>query len=223
MPKTNPIQNKNAFFGIIAVLAIVVVVLLYFNLETSANYTSLNNAYLQATSEIGTLNTNSSHLIAQINSTQSNLDVLSAQYNKTDYNLTNPYTEILYNKDVVSIPAETYNYSLGTWNDSKANFNFSFNAPYPGYLVMNYSVSPENDNPVNATFWIYESNEKPYYQGGSIELNSYVTPYTDYAGPSGSTFVIPITNGTNHIIMYSYENQSTAVEFSVKYVGFRTS
>ena len=107
---------------------------------------------------------------------------------------------------------------------SKMTLNFSFSAPYPGYLVVNYTVSPINNNLTNGTFFIYVSTQKPYYSGGVLATNEYIAPVDSYAGPNGQTAILPIVNGTNYMLLSNfYYNQTVTAEFSIKYFGFHTS
>lgn len=156
-----------------------------------------------------------------LNLTSIKLANMSVKYNATRYNLTHPYVRTLYSNYVVSIAPETYNYSANTW--VYGVYNFSFDAPYLGYLVINYSVDPSNITLKSSTFWFYVSKQKPYYLNGTLTLNSYVQPYSVYAGPDGSTEIIPITNGTNYVLMQNTENKTATVDFSVKYFGLHTS
>ena len=178
------------------------------------NYSVLQSNYNTLKSNYTTEKVNFSSLHAAYNN-------LSEKYNITEYNLTHPYIKILADKQIVSIPAETYNYTTGSYE--APSYNFSFSAPYPGYLVVNYTVSPINNNPKNSTFSLQVSTEKPYYYGGVVNFDSYVDPYITYAGPNGQTFNLPVINGTNYVMLNNFNNQTVTIEFSMKYVGFHTS
>lgn len=122
----------------------------------------------------------------------------------------------------MSIPPETYNYTTGFY--VAPSYNFSFYATYPGYLMINYTVLPINNNLQNATFSVYVSTQRPYYFSVVLTINNYIAPVEKYSGPNGQTAILPVVNGTNYVLLTNFNyNQTVTAEFSIKYVGFHTS
>ncbi len=211
--------------GILLVLVVIFLVLYALNLSSygslKSNYNTLQSSYNSEKSNFSTLQANYNKLLTKYATLNASFLNLSKIYNATEYNLTHPYVKILADKQVVTIPPETYNYTAGSYE--APSYNFSFYAPYPGYLIVNYTVSPINNNLLNSTFAIYVTNEKPYYSNGVVTINSYVSPFERFDGSNGQTAILPIINGTNYILLTNYNNQTVTAEFSMKYVGFHTS
>ena len=222
-------KPKTGFYvviGILLVLAAIFAALYAQTLssyaQTQGSYSSVKYTYSVLQSNYNTLKSNYTTEKVNFSSLQATYNNLSEKYNITEYNLTHPYIKILANKQVVSIPPETYNYTTGFYE--APSYNFSFSAPYPGYLVVNYTVSPINNNLTNGTFFIYVSTQKPYYSGGVLATNEYIAPVDVYTGPNGQTAILPIVNGTNYVLLSNfYYNQTVTAEFSIKYFGFHTS
>ena len=221
-------KPKTGFYVVIGILLVLVAVFAVLYAQTLSSYAQTQGSYSSVKYNYSVLQSNyntlkSNYTIEKVNfsSLQAAYNNLSEKYNITEYNLTHPYIKILANKQVVSIPPETYNYTTGFYE--APSYNFSFSAPYPGYLVVNYTVSPINNNLENSTFAIYITTEKPYYSGGVATVNSYILPYEKYSGSAGQTAILPIVNGTNYVLLNNYNNQTVTAEFSIKYVGFHTS
>ncbi|MEM0142861.1 MAG: hypothetical protein QXL94_02760, partial [Candidatus Parvarchaeum sp.] len=214
--------------AIIVVLALAVIVSVYLYIQKSnaysqeANaYSSLNSNYTTAKGQISNLGSQVSTLQTQLSSNKTLLLNVSKKYNATEYNLTHPYTKALFTQKVISIPAETYNYTLSTYQSGISNFSIS--VPYPGYIILNYTVAPVKQAINASTFYIYASTEQPYYSQGGLIFNKYIKPYISFAGQPTSKLIIPIMNGTTYFLLYNFENQSATMEFSMNYIGFHTS
>jgi hypothetical protein len=216
----------------------------YFGLES--NYTSLSSSYG-----------------SQIASLKGELGSLSARYNQTLYNITNPYTEQLYTNFEVNIPGSSVSVSttntsftapIPTFNTTRFvkyyTYNFSFNATYPGYILLNATGSSANTRTnssweflvsngrliTNGTLQYHSFQSGAYYRGAYAPTvtssGTYLTnlnasdPSTSYAplpSQASSSIRIPVESGTVHVWIVNFANQSSSVTFSAKYVGFRAS
>jgi hypothetical protein len=189
MSKEGKPQRTSLLLGaIIVILVIVVGISAYFYMQESGKYMKLNETY---------------------NVLQSNFSKQETQLNVTKYNLTHPYTKVLYYQHTINLPESnstytynstgynyytdtasgyTYNYTF-TWG----RFNFSFYAPYTGYLIFNATSSIPNNPPYSkvgpaaetcldtATWDVVDSNSTPY---------SYKTlPVVDYYSTTTDTYL----------------------------------
>ena len=231
-PKPN---NGSHFLGHYRIPASVIIVMLVLfalaYIHVANLYSNLNSNYTlyktQSQNQISTLQTQISILQTQLNSNKTlllNMSKIllnmSKKYNTTEYNLTHAYVKVLLNDQIETIPPETLNYTDNTWY--APSYSFSFNATYPGYLIINFSVTPNKNNLKNSTLDIYVTTKKPYIQGGVPIVNSYVAPFSQYAGPNGSVKV-PITNGTNYLEFTNFNNETVPIQLTITYVGFHTS
>ena len=199
----------------------------------------------------------------QISALEHSLALLSGQYNQSVYNLTNPYTMQLYSNREVSIPASATSASVTKTNNTKGietfnttyvqkyyAYNFTLNATYPGYLLLNATSTGANSGA--GTNWEFiVSNGKPvsnntleysnfesgtYAQGpysptvtgkGTYAINFNVSqPYSVYAplpAESSGSVRIPVNNGTVRVWIVNFENKSITTIFSAEYVGFHTN
>ena len=216
------------FYVVIAILFIVVVFFAYLymqiassNSSIESNYATLQTNYNTQGNQLNTANSNLANVSRKYNVTESSYETLLNKYNITEYNLTHPYTKMLFTEQVISVPAETYNYSLSSYQSGVSNFSIS--VPHSGYIILNYTVAPVKQAINSSTFVIYISNEKPYYSQGELGFNAYIKPYTFFAGQPTSKLIIPVINGTTYFLLYNFENQSATMSFSINYVGFHTS
>ncbi|MGC8622307.1 MAG: hypothetical protein ACP5U0_10370 [Caldisphaera sp.] len=162
-----------------------------------ANFTSIKSQLYNLTSAYSLLK-------SEYEQISSNYSTLYSEYK----NLSIPYIKKLYKDQVISIANESpYNISAqqlyGTY--VAHYYNFSFYAPYNGYLLLNYSVYPA-------------------IQNGSVELdiyNNYTSPTTVALGTKGTLVKIPIPDGTQDILFVNYNNISVTILFSAEYVGYR--
>ena len=193
----NPPSSKTPYLAVIVILVLVVIGLAYLYMQSAAaynisksNYTALQSSYNTQT--------------GQLNSASSALAALGIKYNTTEYNLTHPYTEVLYSEQTVNLPRYnttytynstgynsytglysgfTYNYTV-TWG----RFNTSFSAPYPGYLIFNGTSTLAN-KPLLCAWEVYESNKAPNWRNSSKTTSSFFnTSYTyiyHYMGNDG--------------------------------------
>ncbi len=154
----------------------------------------------------------------------------------------NTVTQVLYKNKTISLAAPQYNpnynhvtgcYYVGGY------YNFSFYAPYSGYIVFNET---NNGIPTNfTTYYVsaYFSTEKPRYivasayngsswcTGETIQSN--IAPYTQITPYNNQTMIIPVTNGTNYVVLYNWNANDqhgvtpfpVNVIFSMKYYGFK--
>ena len=221
MAKSETKPNNAPHLMVIVILILAVAAMAYLYAQKAGAYTQETNAYGSINSNYTNLKGTVSTLQSQLASVRSQLASNNSLLSSLQYNLTHPYMMNLENKKVIGIGPATYNYTVQSWEPS--SYNFSFNAPYPGYLIVNYSAAPINNNLENSTFVVYVSTEKPYYSTGVLNLNAYVEPYVRYSGPNSQTAMLPVINGTNYVVMTNYNNVTATVEFSIKYVGFHTS
>ncbi|MCL5105894.1 MAG: hypothetical protein M1331_00645 [Candidatus Marsarchaeota archaeon] len=248
--KTNKTKsNMELFYAIIAILFVVAALFAYGYMQITSSYSSIkaNYATLQINyntqgnqlntansnlanisknydkqgNQLNTANSNLANISKKYNASKSSYTTLLSKYNITEYNLTHPYTKALFTEQVISVPAETYNYSLSSYQAGVSNFSIS--VPYSGYIILNYTVAPVKQGINGSTFSIYISNEKPYYSQGELIFNSYIKPYTQFNGQPTTKLIIPVVNGTAYFLLYNFENQSATIDFSINYVGFHTS
>jgi hypothetical protein len=149
--------------------------------------------------------------------------------------------EVIYSKKTVTVPAPTYNpyynYVIGCYWTSGA-YNFSFYAPYAGYVVFNETNSGIPNNFSYGYFVTYISRQKPLYfkpqpyndtsfcpgWGFLSQIDPWVSVYTY----DNQTAIIPVKNGTNYVLFYNENaNQKHGVNpfpinvtFSMTYYGF---
>ena len=187
----NPPSSKTPYLAGIVILVLVVIGLAYLYMQSAAAYTALQSSYNTQT--------------GQLNSANSALADLGIKYNTTEYNLTHPYTEVLYYQHTINLPEHnttyTYNstgynsytglYSGFTYNYTVkwGRFNTSFNAPYAGYLIFNGTSTIENNPSSSTCAWaVYESNKLGYRNISTTKNYLYNTTYTyiyHYPGNDG--------------------------------------
>jgi hypothetical protein len=230
-------------------------------LYTQLNLTNANNIAVSAglRANYSTLGVSSG---AQIASLRQEVALASLKYNESEYNLTNPYSKPIYTNYQVNIPKRgvinpvtRVNSSgpIATFNTTYLQryytYNFSFNASYPGYLLLNATSTGANTQSnttweflvgnsrilQNGTLDDYEFGSGTYYQGaytptvtnrGTYSISMNVSqPYSVYAPlptQSSSSVRIPVDNGTVNVWIVNFANRSITVTFSAKYVGFHT-
>lgn len=223
--------NAKGYFAVIIVVALIAVGFAYLYMQKSSAYTqetglynNLNSNYstfkTQTQSQISTLQGSLTNVQNQLAENKTLLSNVSKKYNTTEYNLTHPYTQIILNNQVETIKPETLNTTDNTWY--APSYNMSFNATYPGYLIINFSAAPNNNNLKNSTLDIYVTQRKPYIQGGVPIVNDFLGYYSAYAGPNGSV-KIPVSPGTNYIDISNFYGQTVPVQLTITYVGYHTS
>ena len=247
MAKTN-VQKANVlpFIAIIIVLILVVIGLGYLYVQTNASYSSANSNYTALQTRYNTQGT-------QLNTANSDLSSLSTKYNTTEYNLTHPYTSVLYNQQTTNLARYnesnyTYNSALGIYyyNVTWGSVNYSFNVPYPGYLIFNgTSTVPNNPSPSTCAWQVYVSNKLGLrnisstftgdnagyiykyayrYQGADeLFINLTSTPFVELCPVQSVTYIIPVATGKNHLLINNDNASGITITFSAKYVGFHTS
>jgi hypothetical protein len=195
---SNPPSSKTPYLAVVVIFVLVVIGLTFLYVQSAAegrasksNYTALQSNYNTQTS--------------QLNSANSALAAISIKYNTTEYNLTHPYTEVLYYQHTINLPKYnttytfnatgynsytglysgfTYNYTV-TWG----SFNTSFNAPYAGYLIFNGTSTIENiPSPSTCVWLVYVSTKLGYRNVSTTKSYLYNTTYTyvyHYPGNDG--------------------------------------
>ncbi len=241
----------------VSTLVTLLIIILYSQLSSSAAQNA--RAYLGLSSNYSSL---SATYAVQIASLKGQLGNLSAKYNQTLYGLANPYTDQLYNNYQVNIPGSSvggsgtsnnYTGPIRTFNTTYFTryytYNFSFNAPYPGYIILNATGSGANTQTNstweflvsngrlirNSTLEYYSYQSGAYYQGDyaptvtsrgtyrtSLNTSDPGTVYAPLPSQSGASVRIPVQNGTVRVWIVNFANQSAAVTFSAKYVGLRS-
>ena len=154
----------------------------------------------------------------------------------------NTIVQVLYSKKTVRLQAPTYNpyynYVIGCyWTDG--SYNFSFYAPYAGYLVFNETNTGIPANFTNSYFGAYISTQKPrYFKPQPYNETSFcpgftmlstTEPWTAIGAYNNQTLIVPIKNGTNYILFYNGNANDQHgvnpfpinVTFSITYYGFR--
>ena len=233
MTKTKTLKpNLSVFAAIIVALIILIVILVFFVLQISKAHSQVQNAYNNLSSNYMALKTQSQSQQVQISTLQNqlvanktllssittHLSSMTNKYNITEYNLTHPYTRILYNDFTINLQAGTYNYYISPSNSSykPGEFNFSFTAKYPGYVIFNGTSS----NP----YWLLAITQNNYTltRNNSFSENTWFLnyPLNQSIAP---TQELPILPGIVHVYIYNYNSTGDTVSFSLKYVGFHTS
>ncbi len=241
----------------ISTIVTLIVLILYAGLSISSTQSIYH--YIGLESNYSSLTVTSSRELASLETAFSSLSV---RYNTTEHNLTTRYTKLLYSNYGVNIPARsatipvtTANYTgpVGTFNTTYLvkyyTYNFSFNAPYPGYILLNATSTGANTES-NTTWEIIVSNGRPlengtlnyhdyqsgtYYQGsyspmvtkrGTYKIDMNMSqPYSIYAplpSQSSGSVMVPVTNGTVRVWIINFANRSITSSFSAEYVGFHT-
>jgi hypothetical protein len=241
-------QLESKLYIVSAVLVVVVLALLlvfYLYNQNAATYSISIQNYSQ--------------LYSKFNMSQNQLNAMTFKYDAAYYNLTNPYTKVLYNDYGVNIPKK--NVSASNTNITHTGptefinitnivtyytYNFSFNATYPGYIILNASSTALNTQ-TNTTWEFVVSNyniipngtEKYYnFQSGSgvysptitnrgtykvnFDQNSPRAVYAPMPIQGEGQVNVPVGPGTVHVWIVNFNNQSIAATFSAKYVGFHT-
>lgn len=254
MPKTAAKQNSNSIFYItIVILILVILIIGYLYLSSNAALDSANSNYsvFKALSQ------------SQISTLQNQLVSTNSLYQNAESNLTIPYTQVLYVDHTIDLPKYNYTYTYGYsgYNSSSGlyniytynytitwgRFNFSFNAPYPGYFVLNATSTLANIAPSSTCVWGLDivGNKIDWHNVSTTEsiIGGTTYIYTDrYSGTDGIfinltqgsvselcplqaiTYYVPVNKGENYVIIDNDNLTSGAtITFSMKYVGFHTS
>ncbi len=176
MPKKIAKASDTKFYAVLALLVIVIVIsasLFYLLGQKASQYTQL----LSNNTQISTM-----------------LSTIKAEYNVTEYNLTHPYTEVLYYQKTINLPKynetispfnSSYNYNTGRYsytatdNFTWGRFNTSFNAPYPGYIVFNATSTLANSGSPSICRWeVSESNKLGWRNSTTNNVVYFNTTYT---------------------------------------------
>lgn len=216
--------NNNLLVGVGVVILLAVAFLIGRFTNTSTNAIAASTTVAQTTTLQSTVPS----------STTTILNTTGAQNNTV--------VQILYHNKTIQLSAPTYNpnYNRVTgcyWIDGYENF--SFYAPYSGYIIFNET---NNGIPTNFTSPYFDavfSTEKPRYVLASPYNGSYwcsgetvqsnIAPYTVIAPFNNQTMIIPVRNGTNYFYLENGNaNQEFGINpfpinvtFSMKYYGFK--
>lgn len=227
----NSPSNKTPYLAVIVILALLVIAMAFLYTQKSSAYSQEVNSYgnlnskytsfkTQSQDQVSGLQTQVSTLQTQLTSNKTLLLNMSKKYNTTEYNLTHPYTEILFNDHTLSLPplnaTTTYNYTTNNYtiNWFPANYTYVFNARYPGFLILNMTGTGN----LSKTY-ILVSTLKPYKLYNLFYENASYNFYPT----QGRTYYIPILNGTNYFIIQNLQYTGITITFNLKYVGFHTS
>lgn len=249
-------SNKNNVLiqtGLVIVIIILLIALAFVHQNSNKSSISQQSASTQSTNISRSYSANYSNLLNTINSLKANYSslktqysYLQAQYNASKIQASNSSIQIvkqvLYSKKTVSLPAASYNpyynYVIGCYWTAGA-YNFSFNAPYPGYIVYNETNTGIPANFSYQYFSAYISTQKPrYFKPQPYNDSSYcpgwdflstTEPWTDITSYNNQTLIIPIKNGTNYVLFFNLNaNQQHGVNpfpinvtFSMTYYGFK--
>ncbi len=246
--KNNRGNSSFTFIGISVLLLLIIVALAYFYMQEMGAYNGLNSNYTNQQNQISAL--------------KSQLASNKTLYTNAENNLTNPYTEILFTDYSVSLPEynETisnftgsgvqnyygeYSTYTATDNFTWGRLNYSFNAPYSGYLVFNSTSTLMNTG--KACAWIvYETGKQPQYRNSTttqitLSNTTYIykdhfagndglfanltyAPWSELCPLQGVTYDIPVTKGENYLLIDNEnETQGLTVTFSLKYIGYHSS
>ena len=252
--------NTTLYVAVIIVFILIAVGLAYLYMQKSSAYSQETGLYNNLNSNYSTLKTNTTQLKTQISTLQTQLTEnktllsnVSEKYNATEYNLTHPYTEILYNEQTINLLRfNISNYTLNSvsgiyyYNVTWGRFNYSFNVPYPGYLVLNGTGTViNNPNPSTCAWEVLVSNKLGLrnisqtftgnnsghiykyayrYQGiDELFVNLTNAPWSVVCPVQEVTYRIPVVAGENHLLIDNYNASGITVTFNAKYVGFHTS
>lgn len=235
MASKNITSSSNMVYKYVVIVLVIIVILLFANFkgfmqstqQSATNSTTLVTVSVQSTSSVITTTITNAY---QHNAT-------SAVQNSS----TQVIKEVLYSKKTIVIPAATYNpyynYVIGCyWTDGA--YNFSFNAPYVGYVVFNETNTGIPSNFTSFYFAAYISRQKPlYFKPQPYNDTSFcpgwtflsqIDPWVAVSSYNNQTTIIPVKNGTNYVLFYNGNaNQKHGVNpfpinvtFSMVYYGF---
>ena len=233
-------KSNNIYKYLVVVMAIVIVGLLFvkFNNSGQISQKSNSNPVSNVTTQTSTLQSTMLSTTTILNNTLANN---TNQQNTTPKNKT--VVQALYSqKKQVHIAAPSYNqyynYVIGCYWIS-GYYNFSFYAPYPGYVVFNETNTGIPTNKSIDYLAVYFSTQKPYYYEpqpynntsfcpGEIVVSN-VEPWTQVTPFNNQTMIIPVKNGTNYVIFdngnanqqHGVNPFSINVTFSMTYHGFK--
>ncbi len=224
--KTNPL----------VIVSIIIVVIVALVVGTLIGHALNKGNQLSQTPTTLVQNTSSTTTIVPTNTTLSQNKTLAKN------NTVQVVKEVLYVNKTVSVPAPKYNlyynYVTGCyWIDG--SYNFSFYAPYAGYVVFNETNTGIPNNFTEDYFSAYISKQPPlYFKPQPYNETSFcpgttflatINPWTSVVTFNNQTTIIPVKNGTNYIIFYNGNaNQEHDVNpfpinvtFSMAYYGFK--
>jgi hypothetical protein len=250
MPKQDITKGKPMLtYGIMAVLLVIIIVLLYSNSQAKSQNQVVPTTTISANlgssgsnQNYTSLEANYSMTVSKLNGLEQNYTALLGKYNSSNNSTPQEVVQVLYTDKTIHMPAPVYNpyynYVIGCyWTDG--SYNFSFYAPYSGYLVYNETNSGIPANFSYQYFDAYISTQKPRYFKpqpynetsfcpGFTQLST-TEPWTDMVSYNNQTLIVPVKNGTNYILFFNGNaNQQHGVNpfpinvtFSMTYYGFK--
>lgn len=241
--KQNNAKMQIWAYGVIAILVVIVFVLLFANSQNKSptpQTITVNLSGSNSSQNLAALQANYSAEVARFNNLQQNYTSLLGKYEATSSNQ-QKIIQVLYSDKTVYITAPVHNYNYSYLNGCywiDGYYNFSFNAPYAGYVIFNETNTGKPNNKTFGWFGMYISTQKPVYAiispynltGCTGESMWYIeTPVTGIAPAKNQTMIIPVTNGTNYVIFYNGNaylpwglDNPINVTFSMKYVGLKS-
>ncbi len=250
-------SNKNNTTVQVVLVAVIIILLiavavLYLNSNNSKNTQQL--APIQNTSAanktLSALKANYSNLLNNLTTLKSNYSSLKTQYtllqsqkNQTVNNSVQIVKQVLYSQKTLTLQPPSYNYNGYNYVTGcywiGGYYNFSFYAPYSGYIVFNETNTGIPANFSTVYFSAIFSGEKPWYDTVSSyntsswctgeTVTSNIAPWTQVTPYNNQTMIIPVKNGTNYVILYNDNaNEKHGVNpfainvtFSMTYYGFK--
>ena len=250
MPREDSTTKKPVFYYvIIAILLAVILVLLYTNLQPKSQSQGGQQSTKVTTSisvssnqNYTSLKANYSMMASRLNGLEQNYTTLLEKYNAGSNSSPQEVMQVLYQNKTIHLAAPIYNPNYNRITGCyyiDGYDNFSFDAPYSGYLVFNETNTGIPTNFTSVYFSAYISTEKPRYVMASAYNGSYwcsgetvqsnVAPYTQVTPFNNQTMIIPVRNGTNYVVFYNGNANDQHgvnpfginVTFSMKYYGFK--
>lgn len=237
------IQSNSGFIKILVLFLIVIIIVVgsYSILLQLQNnnlkklYTDINNTYQS--------------LLLKYNNLTTAFSSQNNSLNAVDYNISNPYTKTLFNDHTFNLAKynftfsflnSTSQYPVYGYNVTCGVFNYSFSAPYSGYLIFNASATIPNLPAINkpAAWAIYISKEPVAYENTStsnqgtysyfykylsecrLNFNSSEIPFTVATPLNNQNYIIPIKNGMNYLLIKNFNASPETITMNIKYIGY---
>ncbi len=250
MPKQTVSAPKPiSAYLVIAILLISVVALLYSNFQARGQNTGTQQPTVYVASEgvnsnqtYAMLEANYSAEVSRFNNLERNYTALLDKSHASNVITTQEVVNALYHNKTVHLSAPLYNPNYNRITGCyyiDGYENFSFYAPYSGYVVFNETNDGIPTNFTSAYVNMILSTEPPRYVAASPYNGSYwcsgetvqsnIAPYTVVSPFNNQTMIIPVRNGTNYFYFDNGNaNQQHGVNpfpinltFSMTYYGFR--
>ena len=217
----------------------------------SAAYYS-KHSYQATTTSVTTTIYNSSYSSLKTNysALSSSYNSVFAKYNGILYNLSNPYTKVLYNEKQITVPKYVesypfYNSEYDLYNNYtvQGTYNMTFSVPNDGYIIIdiqNISAVGYNPLPAIGTYGIqiFSNSIETYYAHEFKNVTCTYSLYYGYSCPQSraidtgfstyplnysATYFAPVSRGQVNMSFLNGNNYPISVTFTVTYVGERYS